>query len=602
MPSGDAVREVKEKLDIVELISSYVRLQRAGRDYKGLCPFHSEKSPSFTVSGEKQVWYCFGCGEGGDIFRFVEKAEGTDFPQTLQSLAEKAGVQLEDSGGSRRRSQERARAREANQLAAQYFHYILLNHRLGGRGLRYLRERAVEDATITDFLVGYAPLSRGGDNLVRFLDKKGIGPQDAVRAGLALGGEGRRVIDRFRGRLMIPIRDESGTIVGFGGRAMDSTPPKYMNSPQTSIYDKGHTIFGLSHARKAISSASRALLVEGYFDVMMAHQHGVTTAVASSGTAVTPEQLRLLRRFAEDLLLCLDSDVAGQEATRRTIELASRAGLRVRVAELPNAKDPGEFFQHSPGGWAEVEAAAQAGWEWWINQALAEHDLQRPDARAAAAVEVVMILNRIPEEAALDIYCQFAASRLSVDPARLLADVQRMRKGGPPPRPVPVEAPSQSGPGRAAPGLPGFRHEEDRLLQLLIGDRRAIGMLDALCGAEGVGNAEFLDLCARIRELQGAGGTLERHLDRFTPEEGARLARLAMAAAPWENEQELRAALSDCVDRIRLRDFETAMAEVEAKLAEGGVDGEERAQLMQRHHDLARRRANLRSRLFKGRV
>ncbi|HEV3231327.1 MAG TPA: DNA primase [Candidatus Dormibacteraeota bacterium] len=600
MPTGDAVREVKEKLDIVEVISSYVRLQRAGRDYKGLCPFHSEKSPSFTVSGEKQVWYCFGCGEGGDVIRFVEKAENTDFAQTLHALAERAGVVLDDRPGGRKRAKERERAKEANRLAAQYFHYVLQEHRLGARGLRYLRDRGVEDETIAGFEVGYAPAGRVGDNLLRFLRKKGVADEEAVQAGLALparGGGG--AIDRFRARLMIPIRDDAGTIVAFGGRAMDPNPAKYMNSPQTAIYDKGRSIFGLSHARKAIAQSGRALLVEGYFDVMMAHQNGIQIAVASSGTAVTDDQVRTLRRLAGDLLLCLDGDEAGRHATERVVEMASRAGMRVRVVELPNAKDPGEFFQKTPQLWGDAEGAALAGWEWWLDGVLRGFDLRRADARAAAAQAAVHVLNRIPEEASLDIYCQLAAERLKIDAARLLVDVQRVRRGEAPREPEPVAPPRLSGQNGHR---PVDRPEEDRLVQLLLADPRALAILDQLTPGEEIGSAGFRDLRARVGELLGSGGSLERHLERFSAEEGARLARLSLTASPPGDEAELRAALNDCVDRIRLRDYESAMAELEVGLADGDAPEADRAQLLTRHHDLARRRTAIKMRLRHGRA
>jgi len=222
VPGGDAKQDVKDRLDIVEVISGYVRLHRQGQEYVGLCPFHSEKSPSFTVSREKQLWYCFGCSEGGDLFDFVKKAEAVDFAQALRVMADRAGVELDEHrGGGRKRAQEKQRSREASLLAGQYFHHILVNHRAGGRGLRYLGKRGIEPETIESFTVGFAPVSASNDNLLRFLRKKGISDDEAVRAGLALGGEGRRTIDRFRGRLMIPIHDESGTVIGFGGRSME---------------------------------------------------------------------------------------------------------------------------------------------------------------------------------------------------------------------------------------------------------------------------------------------------------------------------------------------------------------------------------------------
>ncbi len=615
MPQGDAVREVKDRLDIVEVISGYVRLQRAGRDHKGLCPFHAEKTPSFGVSGEKQVWYCFGCSQGGDLFDFVQKMEGTDFPQTLEMLAARAGVELEDRQGSRRRGHERQRAREVNLLAAQYFHHILLNLPAGGRGMRYLEKRGVEPKAIEAFMVGYAPPSRNSDNLLRFLRSKGVTDDEAVKAGLALGGEGRRTIDRFRGRLMIPIRDETATLVAFGGRAMDSTPPKYMNSPQTSIYDKGRTIFGLSQAKKAISAGDRALLVEGYFDVMMAHQNGIDIAVASSGTAFTEDQVKILRRFAADLMVCLDADEAGHAATQRVIEMASKAHMRVTVVELPNAKDPGEFFHKTPQLWGDAEGAALAGWEWWIRGVLAEHRLTTPDGRAAAAAALVTVLSRIPEDTTLDVYCQYAADKLQVDAAHVLADVQRFRKTGVRPRPLGSPAtegvdirsaatavvPTTNGHGPAA------RLEEDGLLSLVIAAPEAGDVLTEIIDSQTDHPDELrdLDLIRRVVDVVKGegGGTLERHLERFSEDERPRLARLSMTARFTGDETELKSTINDFVLRIRLKSCEAAMAAVEKQIAGTGSeqDSVERDGLLSAHRVLALRRAGLKTQLYQGR-
>ncbi|MDQ6747888.1 MAG: DNA primase [Candidatus Dormibacteraeota bacterium] len=606
MAPGDAVRDIKDRLDVVDVIGGYVRLQRAGRDYKGLCPFHSEKSPSFTVSTEKQVWYCFGCNEGGDMLSFVQKAEAVEFPQALQMLAEKAGVELEEhrGGGGRQRSQERNRAKEVNALAAQYFHHILLNHRAGSRGLRYLEKRAVAAETIAAFQVGFAPAGSKSDNLLRFLAKHKVSDDEAVKAGVALPPRGAGgAIDRFRGRLMFPIRDEQGAVIGFGGRSMDNTPPKYMNSPQTAIYDKGRVIYGLDAAKKKISAEGRALLVEGYFDVLMCHQFGHDHAIASSGTAVTADQLKAVRRFATELYLCLDTDEAGKNATQRVIADAARSGMRVMVVELPNAKDPGDFFLRSPDAWQMAEDAATAGWEWWLKGILERYKLSSPDGRDTAARAVIPVLSRIPEEATLDIYCQYAAQSLRVDPARLLADVQHYRKTGRAARPEP-EAPavvSISIPAGAE--IPG-RPEEDRLLGLMLSHATTGSLLAEITADEPLERPELEELCRRVSELVESAGpdALERNLERFSEEERPRLVRLSLVSRFTGAEAELRNALADCVNRIRLRNYEAAMAALEDRLKASGVgeDSGARDVLLNEHRQLAKRRASLRVQLFRG--
>jgi DNA primase len=604
VPGGDAKQDVKDRLDIVEVISGYVRLHRQGQEYVGLCPFHSEKSPSFTVSRDKQLWYCFGCSEGGDLFDFVMKAEAVDFSQALRMLADRAGVELEEHrGGGRARAQEKQRSKEANLLAAQYFHHLLVNHRAGGRGLRYLDKRGVEAETIESFMVGFAPVSPSNDNLLRFLRKKGVSDDEAVRAGLALGGEGRRTIDRFRGRLMIPILDEAGTVIGFGGRAMDNTPPKYLNSAETAIYQKGRTIFGLSHARKAIAKAERALLVEGYFDVMMAHQNGIEIAVASSGTAFTDDQVRMLRRLAQEVLICLDSDDAGRAATQRVIEMISKAHMRALVVELPNAKDPGEFFQKTPHLWGDAEGSALPGWEWWINVALSAHNLSTPSGRMVAAQSIVTVLSRIPEEATLDIFCQYTAERLQVDPARVLADVQTYRKTGVRPRDVDTIKVTPSTPPSP---VSGSHPEEDRLVALLLTNPGAGAVLTELSQGEPVGSTEFRQLIAAVLDLMGGedGGSLERHLEKFAEPDRSRLVRLSLTPVRVTDENALRLALADCVNRIRVIDYEAAMTALEERLRATGVgdDGGARDGLLDEHRDLAQRRARLRVQLFQSRA
>jgi DNA primase len=604
VPGGDAKQDVKDRLDIVEVISGYVRLHRQGQEYVGLCPFHSEKSPSFTVSREKQLWYCFGCSEGGDLFDFVMKAEAVDFAQALRMLADRAGVELEEHRvGGRRRAQEKQRSKEANLLAAQYFHHILVNHRAGGRGLRYLDKRGVEPETIESFMVGFAPVSASNDNLLRFLRKKGISDDEVVRAGLALGGEGRRTIDRFRGRLMIPIRDEAGTVIGFGGRAMDNSPPKYLNSAETSIYQKGRTIFGLSQARKAIAKLERALLVEGYFDVMMAHQNGIEIAVASSGTAFTDEQVRMLRRIAQEVLICLDSDDAGRAATQRVIEMISKAHMRALVVELPNAKDPGEFFQKTPQLWGDAEGSALPGWEWWINSALSAHNLSTPSGRMVAAQSIVTVLSRIPEEATLDIFCQYTAERLQVDPARVLADVQTYRKTGARPKDVDT---IKVAPSTAPSPVAGSNPEEDRLVSLVLTNPGAGAILTELYQGEPVGSVEFREMIARVLDLTGGedGGSLERHLEKFAEPDRSRLVRLSLTPIRVTDETALQVALADCVNRIRVIDYEAAMTALEERLRATGVgdDGGARNGLLDEHRDLAQRRARLRVQLFQSRA
>src|SRR5919204_2541506 len=353
--SDDAVNQVKARVNLVDVVSQQVRLTKRGREFIGLCPFHQEKSPSFTLNEQMQSWYCFGCQKGGDLFTFVELIDKTDFRGALESLAEKSGVELEkQTGAARERSQLRRRMIDLNRLAAQYYEHVLWATEAGKPGRLLLETRGVSEETARKFQLGYAP---GAENFAKFLSKRGRSLADADAAGLI-----RRGRDFFQERLVVPIRDERGQPLAFTGRTVRAGEPrKYVNSPETAAYVKGGVLFALDIAREGIEKAGHAVLMEGQFDVIVAHQFGVDNAIASSGTALTEDQVRLLKRFTEEVLLVFDSDNAGKTAAFRAIEVAERGGLRTRVGTLPAGKDPDEFLRDG-GQWQPVVARAPAGW------------------------------------------------------------------------------------------------------------------------------------------------------------------------------------------------------------------------------------------------
>jgi len=605
--NADAINDIKARLGIVEVIQARTPLQRSGRNYKGLCPFHAEKSPSFVVFPETQSYHCFGCGANGDLLAFVMNTEGLEFRDALARLARQAGVDIAPRDSNEAAAErQRDRLYEACGAAALYYHNLLLRSAAAGAqaARAYAESRGLTDETLARFLIGYAPDSWDATSM--YLRERGYTNPELLEAGLIIARDGPDAgyFDRFRARLTFPIRDVRGRVTGFGARALDDRPPKYMNSPQTSIYDKGRVIYGLDSARKTISAGGRALLVEGYFDVLMCHQNGVDYAVASSGTAFTSDQHKAIRRFATELYLCLDTDEAGQSATQRVIADASRSGMRVMVARLENAKDLADFFIRSPEIWDEaVIGRATAGWEWWIKGILDRHKLSSPDGRDTAARAVIPVLSRIPEEATLDIYCQYAAQSLRVDPARLLADVQQYRKTGrvANPQPEPVASINISLPaGREIPGRP----EEDRLLGLMLSHRAAGPLLAELTVEEPIGRPELEDLCLRVGNLVAAEGpdVLERNLHLFEEAERGRLVRLSLVSRFTGEETELKVALADCLNRIRLRNYEAAMAAREERLKASGVEEDNGARdgLLNEHRQLARRRAALRVQLFRG--
>src|SRR5947208_6879413 len=355
--SDDAFAEVKAKVDLVKVVQEHVRLTKRNRELWGMCPFHQEDSPSFKVNPQMQSWYCFGCQRHGDVFTFVELIEKTDKRGALQTLAERAGVELRKlSPEQRERSDDRKRLLAMLKLAAQYYEYVLWSSPAGEPGRRLLVQRQVGEETARRFQLGYAPAGRG---FAEYLRAKKRSLADAQAAGLMR----RDGSDFFAERLVIPIRDERGQPLAFTARTVrQDEQRKYINSPETPSYVKGRVIFGLDLARDEIARRGHAVLMEGQFDVITAHQFGVGNAVASSGTALTDEQVRLLKRFTDELLLVFDADRAGRDAARKAAVTAAQHGMRTRLATVPEGKDPDEFLR--AGG-----AEALALWKELVDRA-----------------------------------------------------------------------------------------------------------------------------------------------------------------------------------------------------------------------------------------
>jgi DNA primase len=450
--AGDAVAEVKARLDLIEVISGYVSLHRAGRELSGLCPFHPEKTPSFTVSPERQVWYCHGCHEGGDLFKFIEQIERIDFRQALELLADRAGVELESGPhAGRGAGRKRRRSIELNTKAQAYYQHVLWSSPAGEPGRALLLDRGVSEALARTFGIGFAPAGGAGeDALARYLTGKGgAGVEELVDAGLAHPAQRGRTRDRFRDRLVFPIRDERGEVLGFGGRALGDAKPKYLNSPDTSAYHKSVAIFGIDLARAAIVRERSAIIVEGYFDVMAAYAAGAMHTVASSGTALTREQVHSLGRIAETLILCFDGDDAGRAAATRAVDVIAAEGLQSRICRLPQgAKDPDELVRRDPGAFLQAVGDAPAAWQVLIDAALGAGEGGSVDARRAAAERAVSVLARIPEATTRELYLQQAARRLDIGARSLTVDLAHaMRDRTRRPARIVVAAPAEPAPG-----------------------------------------------------------------------------------------------------------------------------------------------------------
>jgi DNA primase len=410
------IEDLKSHADIVQLVQERVPLRRSGATWKGLCPFHGEKTPSFHVNGDKGFFHCFGCGAKGDVFEFVKLHDKITFPEAVRQVAGRAGVPVpepEDGDQDPESRRDRETLLRAHEVAAVWFREQLAGPQ-GAVARRLLASRAVSPATIELLGMGYAPAAR--EALKTKLLREGFAPESLSRTGLVSEREGGMLIDRFRNRLMIPIARDNGTIIAFGGRAMDAGQvPKYLNSPETAIYVKGRTLFGLHLSKAAIVKAKHAVMVEGYFDVAQAIQGGIPNVVASSGTALTPAQARLLKRFASKVVLSFDPDAAGKGAAVRTSELLVAEGFQVNVAMLPAGEDPDAFIRREGGAaYAEKLRTSQQYLEYLLEQAAAGQDLQRDEQRREFLSRMLEVAARIPDAAARDQFADRLAHKAKI--------------------------------------------------------------------------------------------------------------------------------------------------------------------------------------------
>ncbi|MCR4817815.1 MAG: DNA primase [Fretibacterium sp.] len=445
------IQLIKERLDIVDVIGDRVRLRRAGRSYVGLCPFHNEKTPSFHVSQEKQNYHCFGCGRGGDIFTFVMETEGLDFPQALELLAARAGVTLTKKAGKKKLE---GNLYEVTDLAAQFFS-AQLRAPEGAAGRAYMERRALTPQDAARFGLGWS--SSSWDSLLRHLREAGVNDRQALAAGLAVEGQRGGLYDRFRGRLMFPIRDIAGRVIAFGGRLVDGEGAKYINSPEGEIYSKRRTLYLLHEARNAIRERGRSILVEGYMDALRLHLCGFTETVASLGTSLTEDQARLLKRFSDRCYICYDSDAAGQEATIRGMYILQSLGLDVQVISLPSGKDPDELLTAASGS-ADPAARRERlnSFEEAVKNArplILQHMasvrgmLASPETRRAGVESLMSGLVQL-DPSAIAPYVSELAGALELYPHEFWRELEAFRrKGNRTPRPEPAPQKKNDGTG-----------------------------------------------------------------------------------------------------------------------------------------------------------
>jgi DNA primase len=440
--ADDKIDEIRDRTDIVEVVSGYLPLKRSGVNHQGLCPFHQEKSPSFNVNSSRQIFHCFGCGVGGNVFSFLMRMEGLSFPDAVRRLGEKVGVEVEEEAVSpeeHRRREERERILRINQVAGEFYHQILLGDEAGACARRYLRQRGYESETVRTFQLGFAP--EGWESLAKHLAGKNFSSGDVKKAGLVRPGkQDRGDYDLFRNRLLFPIHNLQGQVVAFGGRVLDDSLPKYINSPETAVYHKGQTLYGLYHARDAMRHSGEALIVEGYFDVLALHRAGFAGAVATCGTALTADHARLLKRYADKILLVFDEDAAGRQATFRAMDALLPAGLSVSVVALPAGEDPDSLIEaRGEEGFRRCLEAARPALEVFIEDQLRVHG-ESVEGRARAAEQVLERIRRLPGDLERSLYLKRLAAVTNLDVELLQSKVRSGHVARPPARHSPAPA------------------------------------------------------------------------------------------------------------------------------------------------------------------
>jgi DNA primase len=423
------IEEIKNKLNVVDIVGSYIKLTKTGANYRGACPFHSEKKPSFFVSPARQMWKCFGCGAGSSIFDFVMKVEGVEFGDALRILANKAGIELKRENPQLRT--ERQRLYEICDLACSFFEKQLGNSSWGKEAKDYLLKRGIKKESIIKWRLGYSPDTWQG--LSDFLVGRGYTRQEIVKAGLAVDSEkGNNPYDRFRGRIIFPVFDLNSQVVGFGARVFkeknEKDVAKYINTPQTLLYDKGNILYGLNNAKLDVRKKNQCVLTEGYTDAIMAHQAGFENTVAASGTALTLRHLNILKRYTDNLLLAFDMDLAGDTATKRGINLAESQGFNIKVIETyDNAKDPAEIILENPQSWEESLTKAKSIMDYYFDSALAKLDRSSPQGKKEIGKMVLPAIKRLPNKIEQSHWIQKLSQKLDIREEAIIEELRNIK-------------------------------------------------------------------------------------------------------------------------------------------------------------------------------
>ena len=569
----DVIQQIRERADIVETVSAYLRLDKAGQNFKGLCPFHSEKTPSFTVSPSRQMFHCFGCGTGGDIFSFVMKIDGESFTSTVRQLADRVGVHV-PSVDNRQEGDKAAQRRETllqlNEAVATFFEMSLWHDSLGKQGMEYLHARGIQEETIRTFRLGFARPS--WDALAEAMRSKGWTDNDLVDAGVAVSRESQDgkqrtgVYDRFRDRIIFPIFDMQSRVIGFGGRVLDDTQPKYLNSPETMLFHKSRQLYALEKAKTEATRRDALMVVEGYFDVIALHQAGICNVVATLGTALTSSHLPLIQRFSKNLKLVFDPDSAGIRAALRTaavdmLNLFAGRGISVDVVTLPDQRDPDTVVREGGAvAFEQLVNSAETLIDFVIRHSLSQATDRSVEAQVKHLDAVLAIIGRT-SDSYQTLYLKQVAERLGIDEHVLrtqhrAATVKSGTRATPTHRMAGPPPPPQAG------------QAEEMLLQLIVQDKVIPEWLDDLHASEFV-NGDYHKLFTWAQAMQkNAHITSTQHFIAFG-EQNPKYESLvsSLALRPLECEEcDIERAVRECVARIRARNLDDQFSECTRKM------------------------------------
>jgi DNA primase len=564
------ITEVKQRIDIVELVSEYVTLQKAGRNFKGLCPFHSEKHPSFFVFPAQQSWHCFGaCGTGGDIFSFIMKKEGVDFGQALRLLAQRGGITLSPlEAPSKAEDEKKERLFQINEAATEYYHHLLSSTKAGEAARSYLARRKVMPETIEEFRLGFSP--DAWETVKNYLLGKGYTEKELVETGLIIEKEEGGSYDRFRNRLLFPICDIQGRVAGFGARALDDSLPKYINSPQTSIFDKSSILYGVDKAKSVIRKKNLVVIVEGYMDVLTAHQHGWQNVVASMGTSLTEKQVEGIKRLTNNITLALDSDLAGEEATLRGRAILAYSNAEANVILLPAGKDPDEVIGEDSALWQKLVEQAMPILDFAFQSVISKVDINKARDKSLAVQKLLPSIDEIKDPVQQSHYLKKLARELKIEESAIRAALRESKAGRKKPQ---LSKPTEQ--SRLARQLVSSPIEEYCLALLL--QYPELRPLARELSPEHFESTENREVFVKWQHSSDISD-LESKLDTSLLEQLYYLINRIFPPAVQESEQTRHRNLADCILRLQEMLFRKLETEKEATLEiereKGGVSSE----------------------------